>query len=313
MVSVACLIDHSTQHRDRRILSGVTDLPRLAVVLVPFGAYRLSSPDKGYATIGFPQDCKSMTLTIPSLFANRMTILAGCASLALAAGCGRPTASGEINDPHETENRSMHAFNVAVDSTVIKPLATAIAQPGGGPVQVGVGNFANNLALPGDVLNSLLQLRLGKAVENTLRFGINSTIGLAGLFDPATAAGVAGKKTDFGETLYVWGVGEGAYLELPLLGPSTQRDALGEVVDTIINPVGLLLPSPESYIGTAARIASKISDRARYSETIDSVLYDSADGYAQARLLYLENRRFELGQTTGDAGYIDPYEDPYAE
>jgi phospholipid-binding lipoprotein MlaA len=121
--------------------------------------------------------------------------------------------------------------------------------------------------------------------------------------------GVAGKKTDFGETLHVWGVGEGYYLELPLLGPSTARDALGEVVDSVINPIGVLLPKPERYVGTLAKVASKIGDRARYSETVDSVLYDSADGYAQARLLYLQNRRYELGQTAGE----DDFEDPYAE
>ena len=254
-----------------------------------------------------------MTVTFPSISGRRLTILAGCATLALIAGCARPVAPVAINDPHETENRSMHAFNVAADRTLIKPIAMAIAQPGGGPVQVAVGNFSNNLELPGDVLNSVLQLRLGKAVENTLRFGINTVVGVGGIFDPAKAMGVAGKKTDFGETLYVWGVDEGAYIELPLLGPSTQRDALGEVVDSVINPLGLLLPTPESYIGTAAKVASKINDRARYSETYDSILYDSADGYAQARLLYLENRRYELGQTTGEAGYIDPYEDPYAQ
>ena len=254
-----------------------------------------------------------MIVTIPSLSTARLTIVSGCATLALMAGCAQPIAPVAINDPYEVENRDMHAFNVAADRSIIKPFALAVGQPGGGPVQIGIGNFANNLALPGDALNNLLQLRLGKAVENTLRFGINTVVGVGGIFDPATTAGVMGKKSDFGETLYVWGVDEGAYVELPLLGPSTQRDALGEVVDSVINPVGLLLPSPESYIGTVAKVASKISDRARYSETFDSVLYNSADGYAQARLLYLENRRFELGQTTGDAGYIDPYEDPYAQ
>ena len=254
-----------------------------------------------------------MTVTIPSISARRLTKVMGCATLALVAACTRPVAPVAINDPHEVENRQMHAFNVAADRHVIKPLAMAIAQPGGGPVQVGIGNFSNNLELPGDVVNNVLQLRLGKAVENSLRFGINTVVGIGGIFDPAKAMGVAGKKTDFGETLYVWGMDEGAYIELPLLGPSTQRDALGEVVDSVLNPLGFILPSPESHIGTVAKVASKIGDRGRYSETYDSVLYDSADGYAQARLLYLENRRFELGQTTGDAGYIDPYEDPYAQ
>ena len=76
------------------------------------------------------------------------------------------------------------------------------------------------------------------------------------------------------------------------------------------------MPSPEDNVLTAAGVASRLGDRARYSETVDSVLYDSADSYAQARLLYLQSRRFELGQTTGDAGdagFVDPYEDPYGE
>ena len=265
---------------------------------------------------GFPQECRSMNLTIPSLSDRKDRIILICAGLAGAAflaGCAAAPAPEGMNDPHEVENRSMHAFNVAADTHVLKPVSRLFGKPGGSGTQRSVANFANNLDLPGDVVNNLLQARLGKAVENTLRFAINSTVGIGGVLDPATAMGVAGKKSDFGETLHVWGVGEGHYLELPLLGPSTARDALGEVVDSVMNPVGILLQAPESYVATAAKLASKFGDRARYSDTVDSVLYDSADGYAQARLLYLQNRRYELGQTTGDDSFVDPYEDPYAE
>lgn len=251
-----------------------------------------------------------MNLTIPSLSDRKIRILSTCAGLACTlavAGCAAPTAPQGVNDPHEAENREMHAMNLAVDTHVLKPISRGFGRPGGGGAQQGVANFASNLDLPGDVVNDLLQFRIGKAAENTLRFAINSTLGIGGLFDPATAAGVAGKKTDFGETLHVWGVGEGHYLVLPLLGPSTARDALGEVVDYAMNPVGRLLQPPESYVATAAKVASKIGDRARYSETVDSVLYDSADGYAQARLLYLQNRRYELGQTAAEADFEDPY------
>ncbi len=253
-----------------------------------------------------------MNLTIPSLSGRKFRILFSCAGLACAvtlAGCAAPTAPVGVNDPHEAENREMHAFNVAADTHVLKPVSRLFGKPGGGAAQQSVANFANNLDLPGDVVNDVLQLRLGKAVENTLRFAINTTVGVGGIFDPATAMGVSGKKTDFGETLHVWGVGEGHYLELPLLGPSTARDALGEVVDSVMNPIGFLLPKPESYVASFAKVASKFGDRARYSETVDSILYDSADGYAQARLLYLQNRRYELGQTAGE----DDFEDPYAE
>jgi phospholipid-binding lipoprotein MlaA len=136
---------------------------------------------------------------------------------------------------------------------------------------------------------------------------VNSTIGIAGLFDPASKMGAAVKETDFGETLNIWGMGEGAYVELPLYGPSTQRDAVGTVVDIVFDPTRLIIPKEKRWIDTFAQIAARIGDRGRYSETVDSILYDSADGYAQARLLYLENRRHALGQTTAESEFEDPY------
>jgi phospholipid-binding lipoprotein MlaA len=118
--------------------------------------------------------------------------------------------------------------------------------------------------------------------------------------------------TDFGETLHIWGVGEGAYLEVPFIGPSTERDLAGAVVDILIDPLNQL-PRKERLAATGAKVAGKIADRGRYSDLTDSVLYESADSYAQARLLYLQNRRFELGQTSDEGSFVDPYEDPYAE
>lgn len=234
----------------------------------------------------------------------------GALALALAlAACGPAPAPQGINDPYEKENRATHAFNVALDRNVVKPLSQGM---GTGPVSRGISNFAGNLGTPRDVVNNLLQVRVGRATHNTLRFAINSTIGLAGLFDPATAMGVGEKKTDFGETLHVWGVPEGAYVEVPFIGPSTQRDALGSVVDLALDPMNYLLPRPESYVGTMTKLAAKLGDRGRYSATVDSILYESADSYLQARLLYLQNRRYQLGQTSGEsASFEDPYEDPY--
>jgi len=231
----------------------------------------------------------------------------------LLAGCTAPPPPAQINDPGEQFNRSMHALNIGLDKLILRPLATTMVSPGGGPISQGVVNFANNLSGPTDIVNSVLQLRLGRAAENTLRFAINTTIGLGGIFDPATAMGVAGKETDFGETLHVWGFGEGQYLEPPLLGPSTTRDLSGLIVDVAINPLQVFLPPPDSYVGTVAGVASRVVDRGRYVEMVDSILYNSADSYAQARLLYLQNRRFQMGQTAGDAALSDQFEDPYAE
>jgi phospholipid-binding lipoprotein MlaA len=153
----------------------------------------------------------------------------------------------------------------------------------------------------------VLQLRLGKAVHNTLRFAVNTTVGIGGIFDPATKLGLDAKETDFGETLYVWGVDEGYFVELPVIGPSTARDAFGRVVDYALDPVRLLVPKPESYVATVAQAFDKVGSRARHSDLIDSILYDSADSYAQERLLYLQNRHYELGQAPADSTFEDPY------
>lgn len=235
--------------------------------------------------------------------------------VALLSACGpAPVATG-VNDPYEARNREVHKFNRALDRAIVRPAANTYSiLPE--PVERGVANFAENLDAPGDVVNGLLQGRPGNAAQNTLRFAVNTIFGIGGLFDTASALGLPAKPTDFGETLHVWGVAEGTYTEVPFLGPKTERDLVGTVVDVALNPVSLALPSPESGYATVAKVGSSLGDRARYSDTVDSILYESADSYAQTRLLYLQNRRFELGQTAGettDEGFVDPYEDPYAE
>lgn len=245
--------------------------------------------------------------------------LAFVVATSLAACAAKPSADA-INDPFEPTNRKIHGFNKAVDRTLLSP-----ASKGYGvvpePLKRAVGNVADTLDIPGDIANNLLQLRLFAAAENTLRLGVNLTFGLAGTMDVSSELGLEGRPTDFGETLHVWGVGEGPYLELPLAGPSTVRDTVGTVVDVALNPVRLALPEKEAMAATILKVFSRLGDRDRFSDTVDSVLYDSADSYAQARLLYLQNRRFQLGQGAGtdsadgasDDAFIDPYEDPYAE
>jgi phospholipid-binding lipoprotein MlaA len=223
-------------------------------------------------------------------------------------GCTPAPVSQSISDPYEAQNRGTHKLNVAVDKNIIRPLANSANKIIPDEAVQGVVNFADNLELPGRVVNDVLQVRFDRAAENTVRFVINTTIGIGGLFDPAKAAGILGKETDFGETLYVWGLGEGNYWELPLLGPSTERDALGKIVDVALNPMRLVIPK-NNPIGTMAKVGSKLADRGRYSDTVDSVLYESADSYAQARLLYLQHRRYNLGQAPAD----DQFEDPYAQ
>jgi phospholipid-binding lipoprotein MlaA len=170
-----------------------------------------------------------------------------------------------------------------------------------------IGNFAENLGQPSVAVNSLLQGDFKGAGISTSRFLTNTVLGAGGFFDVASEFQVPEHSTDFGETLYVWGVGEGAYVELPGLGPSTVRNATGKVVDLFTNPLSYAVDGPERYYGTAASAASRLSDRGRFADTIDALLYESADSYAQARLIYLQNRRFQLGQVDPEAE-IDPFE-----
>jgi phospholipid-binding lipoprotein MlaA len=180
-------------------------------------------------------------------------------------------------------------------------------------------NMGSNLSLPGKVLNSALQGRPEPTVKNLFRFAVNSTLGVAGMFDPAgTEFGLTETDTDFGETLAVWGVPEGAYLELPALGPSTQRDAVGKLVDLAIDPLWWMMTDRQVALAYGLRIAGKVGDRARFGDSVDSLLHDSADSYSQTRLIYLMHRRHDIGEEgaeidpyaeeIADAAVIDPYE-----
>ncbi len=228
------------------------------------------------------------------------------------AGCGvqDPQPTG-IHDPYEGVNRGVHAFNKGFDTVVFKA-------PPGKPRTIdnafvrSVSNAGSNLGLPSKVVNSILQGRPAPAMMNTFRFLVNTTVGIGGLFDPAgTAMNLPEQDTDFGETLAVWGVHEGDYVELPLFGPSTARDAVGRVVDIAMNPLGGL-QGTAATAATATRIAGKAADRKIHGDVIESVLYDSADSYSQSRLMYLQNRRYHLAgqETKNDANTWDPYTDP---
>ncbi|MDM7459404.1 MAG: VacJ family lipoprotein [Paracoccus sp. (in: a-proteobacteria)] len=219
-----------------------------------------------------------------------------------------------INDPFEAQNRRVHAFNKAVYDAVSnrgagKEIdARPAPEPGApiGPTQM-IVNAGRNLSLPGKTVNHLLQARPIDAGRNLARFAVNTTLGLGGLFDPAADNfGLTERDTDFGVTLARWGVPEGAYLELPLVGPSTARDATGRLVDLALDPIYLALSGRDLAAAFGLRVASKAGERARFGDSVDSILHGSADSYAQVRLLWLMNRRHETGEERDD---IDPYDD----
>ncbi len=233
------------------------------------------------------------------------------AALALSA-CNTPPEPVDVWDPYEVQNRQRHEGNVAVDRAVLRPAARAWGESVPQPVRRTAVNFASNLEAPGFIVNDVLQGNGEDAIHNLFRFVINSTLGVAGIFDPASSFGLEPRDSDFGETLHVWGAEEGAYMELPLFGPSTERDAVGTVVDIVINPIGGLVPDLPVWVSPTGRAVQVVDTRDRLGASFDSILYDSADSYAQSRTIYLQNRRFELGDEAEDT-YFDPYEELYGE
>jgi len=242
------------------------------------------------------------------LFSYFLRLTAICGAIVALSACsvGDPTAL--VNDPHEAANRRVHAFNKGLDRNILRPAGQmAAATPDA--FTIPISNFADNAGMPSAVANGLLQGNIGGAATNTMRFVVNSTVGVGGLFDPASAIGLQEDDTDFGETLAVWGVGEGAYIELPVFGPSTQRDAVGRLVDLVFDPLDSTGHDIQQDYSTITRGLGLAVTRGRFMDTFDSLLLESADSYSQARLAYLQNRRFELGETTPADQEIDPFAD----
>lgn len=248
---------------------------------------------------------------LPSILPAPRPLLAALA-LALLTACAAPEGTvtrDAPHDPNERWNRQAHAFNRGLDRAVIRPAAMGYSAAMPDDIEAAVGRFAFNLSIPGAVVNNVLQGNMRAAIEDGARFVVNSTVGLGGVFDPATELSMpAATDADFGQTLHVWGVPAGPYMELPLLGPGTRRHIAGRVVDIFLDPVGHALSDDERYYRLGVRVASGLGNRARYSDSIDSVLYESADSYAATRSLYLQNRQFKLDRGRGDS-YQDPYDE----
>ncbi|MGR3792918.1 MlaA family lipoprotein [Vannielia sp. SX4] len=229
----------------------------------------------------------------------------------LLAGC-TPNTSGEaIFDPYEKQNRKVHAFNKGVDRTFGGGKGGGIGKAVPVPVTQGLSNLSTNFSQPSYMMNHLLQGNMESAMRNFWRVVVNTTVGVGGLFDPATKIGLHDDATDFGLTLAKHGVPEGAYIELPILGPSTERDVAGKILDTVLNPLQGVIKAEDQRKIAGVKVLSRAGDRAKYSETVDSVLYDSADSYAQARIIYLQNRRGQAGDTASAEAEADEVYDSY--
>ena len=243
-------------------------------------------------------------------------LLALCLSACATTQAG-PNGMAD-RDPHEEFNRDMWAVNQGLDEVAIRPVTNVYRAVTPRPVRSGVSNVFRNLTEPWSFINNLLQGRPGRALRNLGRFIVNSTIGIGGLFDHASALGIDPAPEDFGQTLAVWGVGDGGYVLNPIFGPSTQRDTFGTIVDIVANPVSLFFDRGLNMSGEAQlaiRAGGIISTRSDLMDTgVDAFLDSSADPYAAARSAYFQQREaqilnYDISGITGDDGDLVSSED----
>lgn len=220
------------------------------------------------------------------------------ATLALCGCATLPAGKRDARDPFERANRSVYRFNVAVDRAVAKPVATGYRRHVPVPIRRGIGNFLDNLGYPRTIVNELLQGKLADSGRDSVRLVINTVFGL-GFFDPASRAGLDKHDEDFGQTLGRWGMPAGPYLMLPLLGPSTLRDAIGEVPDEYTTARHYLPDAGERY-GVLAIDA--IDTRAQLLDT-DKLIEGAYDPYAFVRNAWLQRRAYLIndGAISDDA------------
>lgn len=203
-------------------------------------------------------------------------------------------------DPFERFNRSTHGFNQQVERLVVEPVTNAYSLAVPDPARQTVRRVFSNLNSPAVIMNDLLQGELDAFAVALARFTVNTTVGVGGLFDPATGMGLEEHRTDFGETLAVAGIGSGPFLILPVLGPTTVRDGVGTVVDFFFRPTTYVTFGTDQliYAGLEAG-GGGFAIREEHNEGLKALRASSIDYYAALRNAYFQSRTAELRDRVG--------------
>jgi phospholipid-binding lipoprotein MlaA len=197
-----------------------------------------------------------------------------------------PKAQEEVFDPLEGMNRRLFAVHNTLDRWVMAPVARGYRAIAPRPVRNGVSNFLGNLGAPVVLANDLLQGKPVRAGKTLARFGVNTTVGVLGIFDPAASIGLEPHNEDFGQTLAVWGVGEGPYIFVPLLGPTNVRDGVGHMVDSVFDPFTWAQFEGDQEFALVRGVGGAVSGREELLDVIDSINDTSIDPYARFRSIY---------------------------
>jgi phospholipid-binding lipoprotein MlaA len=215
-----------------------------------------------------------------------------------------PVMAEEGVDPWQNWNRKVYSFNEGLDDYVARPVAKAYKAVLPKIVRRGVGNFFSNLGEVPTAINDLLQAKPGQAFKSASRFVVNSTVGLWGLIDIATMAGIEEHSEDFGQTLAVWGVESGPYIVLPILGPSNVRDAFSLYPDNRLDPMSHLPLSDPEYYGLTVLKYTHIRHK-----LLDSEAIIQGDKYTFIRDAYLQNRIYEINDGQVEDSFDDDFDD----
>jgi phospholipid-binding lipoprotein MlaA len=210
-------------------------------------------------------------------------------------------AEKQYQDPYEGFNRQVYSFNEGLDKVILKPVAQGYTAVAPEPVEQGVGNFFDNLAYPTTIINQFLQGKVGDGFTGLARFGFNSTLGIAGIFDVATGMGLERQREDFGQTFAKWGFGSGPYIVVPVMGGMTLRDGIGNVAAIPTTP-DYWLEDDDARLGlTVGRIIDTSASLLDERELI------TGDRYLFVRDTYMQRRQFQItdGAQTGDDPFLD--------
>lgn len=225
-------------------------------------------------------------------------------ALALVAGCATPPPADDpeavaeweqTNDPLEPMNRAVFGFNDAIDKALIKPIAQGYRAVVPAYGRERVRDVLNNLRSPIILANDVLQGEPDRAMQTLMRFAFNTGFGIGGLFDVAAPGGIPYHDEDFGQTFAVWGVGEGPYLVLPILGPSNPRDTTGLAVEWLADPFDIWMDHEGQDWAIWTRMGvGGVDKREAYLDTLDEIEKSSVDYYAAMRSLYRQRRAVDV-------------------
>lgn len=207
-------------------------------------------------------------------------------AVASVAAPSAARAQEAVADPWEGFNRDFFATHEALDQAVVEPIARGYRTLTPAPLRRGVLNFLRNLRSPAIFANDMLQGEIERAGITAARFGVNTTVGLAGVLDPAASLGLERHDEDFGQTLAVWGVGAGPYIFVPLLGPTNVRDGAGRIVDIALDPLTWATFDSVDQVRAGRTIGTGIVARENVLETVDDVRRDALDPYVSIRTSY---------------------------